>query len=467
MAGFSIATWIGAILSFGVTPFITRIFEPDEVGKINLFFTFLTVFQYVGILGMDQAYIRFYNKPSGRNDKDGLFKLCTSLSMGFSLIICVGVIFFGDTISKEISSEASSSIILSLVICVFARIFLTLSNSYYRMQNNIFLYSLQVILLTLAGKVSYLGAAFWKPEHKNAIYIVTLSYAIIFVFFFIIQLYSKRYSKVYFGKNETIPLLNYAIPIMPVMIMAWINTSIPIFILKRFVDYSAIGIYSNAITIVSVITLLQSGFNIFWPPFVYENYKTNPQKIITIHKLITFSMVIFGLFVLISQDIIFLLVGEAYREGKDFFSFLLISPIFYTIAETTGLGINISKRSYLNLIVTGTSAVINIVMCYLLVPIYGAAGAAVAVATSAIVMLVVKTYIGEKYYKCIDNYSKSVSAPLIFVIVAICNYVYSNQPTMRYTSTLIGIVLLCILFKSELIYLLKQGKGILNNILKK
>jgi O-antigen/teichoic acid export membrane protein len=51
------------------------------------------------------------------------------------------------------------------------------------------------------------------------------------------------------------------------------------------------------------------------------------------------------------QDPLFMLLGEKYRPAKSFFPFLLFSPICYTIAETTGLGINISKKTYWNIII--------------------------------------------------------------------------------------------------------------------
>ena len=50
--GFSVATWVGALLSFIVTPIATRVFDTAELGKINLFQTYITLLMYVGLLGL-------------------------------------------------------------------------------------------------------------------------------------------------------------------------------------------------------------------------------------------------------------------------------------------------------------------------------------------------------------------------------------------------------------------------------
>ena len=55
MVGFSVATWISFLLSFFSAPITTRLFVPDEMGRINLFTTFLNLFMMFAYLGLDQA----------------------------------------------------------------------------------------------------------------------------------------------------------------------------------------------------------------------------------------------------------------------------------------------------------------------------------------------------------------------------------------------------------------------------
>jgi O-antigen/teichoic acid export membrane protein len=143
------------------------------------------------------------------------------------------------------------------------------------------------------------------------------------------------------------------------------------------------------------------------------------------------------------------LIGENFRASKIFFPLLLISPICYTIAETTGLGINISKKTYLNTITFVANVSINLLLCFTLLPKYGIMGAAFAAATSSVVMLIIKTILGEKHYKCITNYYKTFSAIIIIISVAIINIVLFEQVTLKYSIIVSLFGMLCIIYKKE------------------
>lgn len=71
LLGFSAASWISAAISFLSTPFITRFFLPEDVGKVNIFLTILVLFQTISILGLDQAFMRFYTDLSSQAKKMG------------------------------------------------------------------------------------------------------------------------------------------------------------------------------------------------------------------------------------------------------------------------------------------------------------------------------------------------------------------------------------------------------------
>ena len=76
--GFSASTWINCIIEFISTPIITYFFAPDEFGKISMFLIYVDLFLSFSYLGLDQAFTRFFNEPSGKNDKKSLLTVCIS-----------------------------------------------------------------------------------------------------------------------------------------------------------------------------------------------------------------------------------------------------------------------------------------------------------------------------------------------------------------------------------------------------
>lgn len=467
LIGFSVATWVGAILSFIVMPIVTRTFTPFELGKVNMFQTYYTLLMYISILGLDQGYIRYYNAPTGKCDKEVLFKLCTVLSISFTLLICIITMINGNFFSKQIADTKGIFIPLCLSLCILSNTFLTMSNTSHRMEKNIIFYTIQSISITIAGKVSYLVAALWSTTYKLAIMIMTVSFTFLALVFLIAKRKTFSRSLKNVGKEEILPLFKFSLPMVPVLFMSYLNTYMPRLMLKQYVNFSAIGVYSAAVSIVSIITLLQSGFNIFWTPFVYENYIKDANKLRKVHSLISFVMVSFGLCILLGQDILYLLIGASYRESKSFFGLLLMSPIAYTIAETTGLGINISKRSYLNLITSSLTLVTNVILCLFLIPKMGIAGAGVAVSVSSCCMFFCKSIMGEKYFKVIVSYKKTLSAPLIFLIAAYGNYFLYNRYFYKYIFLLICFFILSVIYFSEIKYILGLVQSCINSLKQK
>lgn len=141
---------------------------------------------------------------------------------------------------------------------------------------------------------------------------------------------------------------------------------------------------------------------------------------------------------------------------------MLIAPIAYTISETTGLGINISKKTYLNTITFLVTVSVNIIVCMLTLPHLGVLGAAIASAVSALIMLMLRTNFGEKYYKSIKSYRPMMLALSLIIMMAIINVVFYDYLLIKYTCFVILILLLMLLYKTEFYYL----KGFTFNVAK-
>jgi O-antigen/teichoic acid export membrane protein len=261
-------------------------------------------------------------------------------------------------------------------------------------------------------------------------------------------------------------LLKYALPIFPTSFLVLLNTSLSQLMLNQYVDYSVIGIYSNAVTIANIITIIQSGLNSFWTPFVYEYYKEQ-KKIQKMHHIISFLMICMAFVITGFSDLIYLiLVNNKYWESKRIMAFLLISPICDTISETLGLGIELSKKTYLKLPVYVINIIVNVVSCMLLIPQFGLLGAAMANALASISMLAAKSMIGERFYKCSDTYYRIVIGGLLLIGNAFLNYFY-NMFLIKIISSCIGILIMCLLYRESFVLILKNANNIISTMLEK
>lgn len=466
LIGFSISTWISFGLSFISVPIVTRLFAPEEVGKINLFGTYLTLFSLVALFGLDQSFIRFFNEPPSKNNKNGLMIICLLFGVIASIMIITFLFLFYQKISIEISGQISIIIPLCLGLSLFANLFVKYIGLYYRMDNNVLLYSIQAIAFAFISKILHIVVAIKDPTHIGAIIVQTIGYCILAVLFSIISyrniLKSREECKLYFDKETVTELMKFGIPLLPVTMLSWLNNSISQLLLKRFVSFSAIGIYTNAVAVAGLMGLIQVGFNTYWIPFLYSNYQTERSNIAKIHRMVTYAMSLFGLLIILGQDLLYLFIGTNFRDSKVFFPLLLLSPICYTIGDTTGMGIEIAKKNYFHIVIFSISVGFNLLISVILLPQIGVMGAAIAAALTSILRLTIQTFIGQGYYRMVDDYRKMIVAIITISIAAILNIVLIDSLLFRTVCIALLIVLLSVFNKRELAYGLRFVRGILS-----
>lgn len=464
LLSFSSSTFIGFIISFISTPIISRLFLPSEMGKINLFFTYVNLFVSIAYFGMDQTYVRFNYDSEDKNFKNRIMSFCLKVSLCAAVVISLGLILFRNQINVLITGIDGSYIAICMAVVIISDIFLRFSNLKLRVEQKALLYTVQALMITTLKKIVYAGAAIVKPNHFVAIVLVTVCFAITTVAFFAINLRKGFVLKTNIEPSLAKDIFKFALPIIPITLLAQLNSSIANILIRNYATFTEIGIFSAAATLASVINLLQTGFNTYWTPYVYENYEHYQHRIQKVHRIMTFAMVAFALCIIMGQDVLYLLLGENYRESRSFFPFLLVMPVCYTLSETTGVGINIVKKSYLNIITFAVNFTVNILVAVILLPIIGVTGAAIAVAAAGISMFVVRTLISEKYYKCMTKPIKTWSALIILLLASFLNLFIFDLIIIKTIVYLALLALLVLIFRSEFKILFGFGTRVLKKL---
>lgn len=449
---FSVASWLSAGIALISIPIVTRFFTPEEFGKINMFIMAMGIIAAVVGLSMEQSYVRFFKETESEQGRKTILTQCIAVVLCCFALFLISNLFLGRWLSFYLFGEMNPILIyVALPLMVLLTIIMYYQSTYFRMSEKVVGYTVISILGVLANKVAMVGAAFYEPNYTMGLIFTTIS-------FFLLVLFCCVFSPASFSINfpkiksvEVKPLLKYAVPLVPVAFIALLNTFVIRFMLKDYVSYSALGIFVAAFTIANVITLVQSGFNVYWVPFMFANYKTEQAFIKKIHSAISFVMVAFALLIILFSDLIFLVLGDSYRSGQNIFAFLLIYPVVYTISETTSCGIAISKKTYLHIYIVLISFLGSIGLAFWLIPLYGILGAAMANGLGGILFLGMRTYYGQREYQSVERFYRTILASFILIIAGFINY-YTENLICR-TLFLLGL-LMCLFFmyRDVLIY---------------
>lgn len=441
--GFSLVPWITFALSFITTPVSTRLFDPSVLGKINIFNTYANLFGMFALIGLDQAFARFYNERPHNKSIGYLFTFCFAITYSLIFILAILSIPLSKILSGALFDEADNLLLILLFISVFCSATLRYLNLTYRMEQDIKMYTIQGVLMALASKVLYICVGFWDPTYRSALIVLTASNILLSLIFLIIQ--RNRFELIReYDKQFANEMFKFAIPLIPVTLLTWVNSSLPQIIIQKSMDYYYIGIFSSAMALANLILVIQSGFNTFWVPYTYENYTTQTGQFFKVHRYLVCILTLFALLIVCSQDLIFLLLGEKYRPAKSFFPFLILGPVCYVIGEVIGVGIEIAKKTYLKLYVFIVSVIVNIVFCLILRIHLGIAGIAIATSLAAISAMIMKAILGERHYKIVTNY-KYVIACVLLILLSAFTTLFVENITIRIPIT-VAILLSSILF---------------------
>lgn len=465
--GFSMSTWINCIIEFVSTPIVALFFAAEEFGKISMYLTYVDLFLAFSYLGLDQAFTRFYNEPTGKNNKRSLLTVCMSGAMLSCFVITAVIFTMGKQISVAVIDRVNYLIPLCVAIGVFSQCVLRFFRLTSRMQKNAKIYAIQSVSVTWVKKISFIFIAFASPTALPAIVSIALCLITVTTIFFFIRLKTDFSFKCDYSKTAITPILKYSAPLILVEVILKLNNKISTLVLNGYMNKEMVGIYSFAVHIAAIINLIQQGFNAYWTPFVYENYKTQQKRIEKVHHTITFVMITFALLIIMFQYPIFLILSNGeYDAGRAIFALLLVAPVCYTVSETLGLGIHLSKKTYWHIFISAINIVINLALSIILIPQIGLIGAAFSSAIAAVCNMILKTIIGERYYKCTSSYWRMILSLFFLVSSGLISY-FLHESLYKYLFFGAFIVIEIVIYRKEFIRCVKIVMSILGKILNK
>lgn len=195
-----------------------------------------------------------------------------------------------------------------------------------------------------------------------------------------------------------------SLPLLPVGLANVANNAADKIIIARLLGESALGIYAISYSFGQLITLFIASYIKYWGPIYYKGAangivsyefirKSSFQYIPIIAALALISYVVIDVF------LFDLMVNDSFTEGKD------IIPIIITALVIQGVFffaipfyIKTNRTKLLSLI-TIISAIINIGLNYILIPMFGLVGSAYSTLISYVFLSSVGHYLNVKYVK--------------------------------------------------------------------
>lgn len=388
---------LSKIISYFYRIFIARGLGPEGYGMIEIgisVISFVWVFSLLGLSGGVERYVSYYKSKNDPSRLKGSIQVAISIAAPIGILSAVILFFLSPVLSPIVSNNPNITLEMSWILRIMAiAVPFVMMNAIIRLclrglQNlkhmvyaeYIIFNSVQLVLVLLFIMIGL------------DVFGVALAYVLSTIltsasFFYFLQKTFPIISKIKAIKPYR-ELLFFSLPLfmgsMAHVFLSWTDTLF-IGILQ---NASWSGIYNAALPLAAVLLVSQSGFVNIINPLVIDMYvKGQTKKMAIFYKHINSWMFYAGLpfmllLLIFSSNALRLVFGDEYITGATALSVLSVGYFISSITHTTRsslLAMGKTKYIAFNTII---SAILNVILNFLLIPIYGITGAAIATAFS-------------------------------------------------------------------------------------
>lgn len=200
-------------------------------------------------------------------------------------------------------------------------------------------------------------------------------------------------------------MLQFGLPLVLGGIAYWGLTAIDKIFLQKLVSFEELGLYSVAVSLAGAATILQSVFSTIWAPTVYKwaSAGEGGDSISKVSRYILALVVVLFCCAGLMSWVVTLFLPSSYNSVQWVLVSCLGAPLLYTLSETTVVGIGISRRNSFSMLASIGAFVVNIFGNWLMVPSFGAAGAAVSTCVSFWILFILRTEFANYLWRPISR----------------------------------------------------------------
>ncbi len=186
-------------------------------------------------------------------------------------------------------------------------------------------------------------------------------------------------------------MVRFGYPFIFASVAYWLFGSMDRWMLASMTSVEEVGIYSVAFRFGTLVLFVSAAFGQAWSPVAIKIRTDDPEGYKNTYVQVLFLLLYVMLFVgggvaLFSGEGISLFMPEAYASSALPLSILCFGIVLQSTQQVTAIGISLEKKTYLFARLAWFTAFINFALNWVLIPMYGAVGAASATFFSYLIL---------------------------------------------------------------------------------
>ena len=239
-------------------------------------------------------------------------------------------------------------------------------------------------------------------------------------------LFSKEYLFLHlkkYNKKMMKEMLIYSLPGIPNMLSWWVNSVSDRYIILLFCGPGIAGLYTAASKLPAMINIVSSIFQQAWQYSTAKEINKNDNNGFFTNVFDAYSFVcvfLCSVLIVFNKIICYVLLKSEFYSAWKFVPVLLVAATFGCYSAYFGTFYNALKNNKMLMISTVVGAIVNIISNFILIPIIGGIGAAIATLTSYLIIVIIRVIDIRNKVVISIKYSKWVMQIFVLIVEALC-----------------------------------------------
>lgn len=394
---FALGTFGSKLLVFLLMPLYTSVLTTAEYGAMDVVVNVSNMLLPLVIVSINDGVIRF--------GMDRAYKRRDVFSTGIWVSLAgFGIFLIFWPAMKKIGMISDYTALIYLY--VLAAALQGVSAQFVRAMGLVRLFAFNGILNTLSTVVfNVLFLVVMKWGMYGYVLSVILSNVVSMIFLWIAaRLY--RYMRWWKGidRDTVREMIIYSLPLIPATIMWSITNVSDRFFVTHYLGEAQNGIYSVAYKLPTIISVISAIFTQAWQLSAIGERESDDREQFYSNIFKSYQTIVFlaaGGILLLIKPLMHLLVSDSFFEAWQYTPLLVVSVVFSCFSSYFASFYMASKKNIMAMVTIFLGALLNVVLNYYLIPIYGLNGAAGATAASYIFIFVIRAIDTRRLF-CID-----------------------------------------------------------------
>jgi len=450
---------LSKLFSYAYRIIIARQFGPEVYGLFSLGLMIFTFFIAISSLGMVEGILRYLSFYRGKNEKG---KIRYLLNFAFKVLFFSGLfssllLFLLSTfISIEIFHNADLIVYLRvfslmILISIFTNAFLSVIRAYEKIKWYSFIQNIVLNVLKVFFLISFILLGFSASSAVNFSYFLGVFGTFILAYLICKIQLSKIIVKNSINerqKKEVISrLMSYSWPIIFLSVLGSLLYWIDSFTIGYFKSVTDVGYYNAAVPLAALFDMALFIFILLLFPLITKEYSRNNLELIKnlikqVGKWIfVINLPLFFLVFFFPEAILSVFFGKEYLAAINVLRILSLGALVYSVGSVSYnllLMIGKSRLVFFDILIF---SILNFILNFILVPVYGINGAAFSTMLCYTVLAITFIAQANRYLKIVPIRKKMLN---VFVATFIPSmailFLRKLFPTNVYSLILLSII---------------------------